>query len=42
MGDVEDKIFIRFGDVGYVDIFSLAKIISDSATPRRILHGSTE
>ena len=27
---VDDKIFIRFGDMGYGDLFSLAKIISNS------------
>ena len=32
------KYLSEFGDGGYRDLFSLAKEISDSASPRRILH----
>ena len=37
-GKLGIKYLSEFGDSGYRDLFSLAKEISDSASPRRILH----
>lgn len=39
---VKNKIFIRFGDLGYRDLFNLAKIISELAMPLQILYDTTE
>ena len=40
--NVEDKTFIGFGDLSGGKIYSVSSRISNSASPRRIFHVSTE